>query len=229
MATDTKLNTLVLNVMTKEQYENIDKDNNELYLITDDETSSGGDYVDLTSTQYSIKGVKYFNDGIVAGTSSASENSIHIYNEKIVWQRRNKTYDITFPAQSGTIALTEDIPTYIKHYVILNMIIDSTANFQLRFSCYTYNTGEITTIDEIATLTGMATQEGEVWENGILVPTTDTSIYQIVSFYLNKVSMEMKIVYTKPMESPIGYDTATIDLNTQLTSYKMTDRVIVLS
>ncbi len=38
MATDTKLNTLVLNVLTKEQYENVDKSDTELYLITDDST-----------------------------------------------------------------------------------------------------------------------------------------------------------------------------------------------
>ena len=41
MATDTKLDELVINVLTKSQYDTLTKDDNQLYLVSDDE---GTDY-----------------------------------------------------------------------------------------------------------------------------------------------------------------------------------------
>ena len=40
MATDTKLDELVINVLTKEQFDTLTKDDNQLYLVSDDDTTS---------------------------------------------------------------------------------------------------------------------------------------------------------------------------------------------
>jgi len=73
MATDTKLNTLVLNVLTKEQYENLDKSDNELYLITDDST-----YVEKSNLK-TINGYSLIGSGniTIAGT-------VNLYNHYVL-------------------------------------------------------------------------------------------------------------------------------------------------
>lgn len=73
MATDTKLNTLVLNVLTKEQYESLDKSDNELYLITDDST-----YVEKSNLK-TINGYSLIGSGniTIAGT-------VNLYNHYIL-------------------------------------------------------------------------------------------------------------------------------------------------
>lgn len=118
MATDTKLNELVINVLDKAQYDELTKDDNQIYLVSDDDTT--------TDTKL------YRNNIVISGT--LEDNTFWLY--LTIYQKTDKQITTLQELQDVLInsagSILQTATGYIKINGSAHMIYILTTNLTIR-------------------------------------------------------------------------------------------------